>query len=57
MKNKEKHFWNVKSVKGKPASSEAVLIHQLAPYSVKIYLIDSKAKQHQPFCRIIQHQM
>lgn len=57
MKNKEKHFWNVKSVKGKPASSEAVLIHQLAPYSVKIYRIDSKAKQHQPFCRIIQHQM
>lgn len=42
--SEEKHIWNVKCVKGMPANSEAVLVYRLAPFSVKIYLIDFKVK-------------
>lgn len=44
--NKGDRFWNVEYVKGTTATSDAVLIYQLAQYSVKIFPIHSNAKRH-----------
>lgn len=43
-RTKKKHFWNAKCVQITTVNSEIVVVYQLVPYSVKVYLILLKAK-------------